>query len=172
MQHIQPDLDAAMMSYKRWLTGLYFAVCALSSVSALACIEQASQKFQVPAALLFAIAEQESGHNPRALNINANGSRDIGLMQINSSWLPTLRRHGLSEQDLWDPCVNTMVAAWLLADNFRRWGYTYRALGAYHSPDNQRQYAYALRVLQRVQSKERKRKHDVPLAYPPNDGGR
>lgn len=61
-----------------------------------------------------------------------------------------LARHGLREQDLWDPCVNTLVAAWLLSDNFRRWGYTYRALGAYHSPDPQRQWRYAVQVLRRL----------------------
>jgi soluble lytic murein transglycosylase-like protein len=114
------------------------------------CMAHAASEFQVPLALLNAVAAQESGHNPGALRINANGSRDIGLMQINSQWLPLLRRHGLTEQDLWDPCVNSLVAAWLLARNIQRWGPTYRALGAYHSPEAHRQWRYAQQVLRRL----------------------
>lgn len=137
----------------RWPFRLCCMVLSLQAHNASgACTEHAARQYQVPAALLRAIAQQESGNNPRALNHNANGSRDLGLMQINSAWLPTLQRYGLHEQDLWDPCVNTLVAAWLLADNFRRWGYTYRALGAYHSPQAQRQWAYAQSVLRRLQS--------------------
>ncbi len=112
-----------------------------------ACFELAASRYRVPVQLLQAIAQVESAHNPRALNFNANGTRDIGLMQINSSWLPQLRRWSVSEQALWDPCVNTLVAAWLLSENFKRWGHTYRALGAYHSPDAARQLRYAKRVL-------------------------
>lgn len=115
--------------------------------SAQACFDWAAQRYQVPSELLQAIARIESSGNPRALNRNADGSRDIGLMQINSRWLGMLQVHGLHENDLWDPCVNTLVAAWLLSENFRRWGPTYRALGAYHSPHPARQIAYARRVL-------------------------
>lgn len=119
----------------------------LGGVSASACFELAARRYQVPVQLLEAIAQVESAHNPRALNFNANGTRDIGLMQINSSWLPQLKEWSVSEQALWDPCVNTLVAAWLLSENFKRWGHTYRALGAYHSPDAARQLRYAKRVL-------------------------
>lgn len=119
----------------------------LGCAPALACFELAAARYQVPVSLLQAIAQVESSHNPRALNHNANGTRDIGLMQINSRWLPQLRRYGVTEKELWDPCVNTLVAAWLLSENFRRWGSTYRALGAYHSPHAERQLWYAQRVL-------------------------
>lgn len=126
-----------------WLSCLQGAV-------ALACTDFAARHYGVPEALLQALARQESGGRANAIHHNTNGTRDIGLMQINSSWLPLLARHGLREQDLWDPCVNTLVAAWLLSDNFRRWGYTYRALGAYHSPDPQRQWRYARQVLRHL----------------------
>ena len=137
-----------------WARGWIAALVCLSAVHCAwgqPCMRRAAQHYQVPEALLHALAQQESGGNPKAVNHNQNGTRDIGLMQINSSWLPLLARHGLREADLWDPCVNTLVAAWLLSDNFRRWGFTYRALGAYHSPDPARQWRYAVQVLKRVQ---------------------
>lgn len=131
-------------------SSLIASICLILATPVQACVERAAARHQVPVALLQAIAWQESGANPRALNVNPNGTHDIGLMQINSSWLPVLQRHGVKEKDLWDPCVNAQVAAWLLSENFRRWGYTYRALGAYHSPDAVRQWRYANQVLNRL----------------------
>lgn len=112
-----------------------------------ACLPQAAERYGVPLPLLQAIASVESGHNPRAVHHNSDGTHDIGLMQINSRWLPVLARHGVTERDLWDPCVNAAVAAGILARHFARWGWTVQALGAYHSPQPARQLAYARRVL-------------------------
>ncbi|NJD34799.1 MAG: lytic transglycosylase domain-containing protein, partial [Betaproteobacteria bacterium] len=61
-----------------------------TALPALACWDDAAQRYQVSSALLYAIARTESGLNPLAIGRNGNGSRDIGLMQINSAWLPTL----------------------------------------------------------------------------------
>ena len=72
--------------------------------------------------------------NPRAVGRNSNGTRDIGLMQINSAWLPTLSTFGIGERDLFDPCVSIHVGAWILAGNIRRLGYTWDAVGAYNTP--------------------------------------
>lgn len=130
-------------------------LCVLSlvvtlSVHAGACFEQAAERYQVPTVLLKAIALQESGGRARALNRNPNGSHDIGLMQINSAWLPTLARHGIAPQQLWDPCVNTMVGAWILAQNFSRLGYTTQGLGAYNAVSPHKREHYARQVLRRV----------------------
>ena len=89
------------------------------AVPAQACWDDAAARYQVNPTLLHAIARTESGVNPRAIGRNRNGSRDIGLMQINSGWLPTLARHGITEQDLFDPCTNLHVGAWILAHNSR-----------------------------------------------------
>lgn len=115
------------------------------------CFELAAQRYQVPVQLLKAIAMQESGGRADAINrSNTNGSYDIGMMQINSFWLPKLARHGIQEQDLFDPCVSVLVGAWVLSDNFARLGYNTQGLGAYNarSPDKRERYARA--VLRRL----------------------
>jgi soluble lytic murein transglycosylase-like protein len=96
---------------------------------------------------LMAIAVQESGLNPNAVNrANKNGSVDHGLFQINSAWLPTLARHGITEQQLYDPCIAAYVAAWILAQEIDRHGPTWRAIGAYNSPTEANQKVYVRRI--------------------------
>src|SRR4051812_45901669 len=99
---IQPICNVAI---QRQRTGLaVLLLCA--SMPGYGCWEAAAQRYQLEASLLYAIAATESGLNPRAENRNTNGSVDVGLMQINSTWLPTLARHGIHADDLWQPCIN------------------------------------------------------------------
>ena len=100
---------------------------------ALNCWLLAADKFNVPSELLEAIAHVESGHNPGALNLNTDGSVDIGIMQINSRWLPALSEVGITPDDLYVPCINIHVGAWILAQEVKRYGYTWEAIGAYHA---------------------------------------
>lgn len=53
--------------------------------------------------LAMAVAMAESGLNPKAVNYNRDGSRDIGIFQINE-------RHGWSEEDLFDWEKNIAIA--------------------------------------------------------------
>lgn len=115
-----------------------------------ACFEHAAQRYQVPEVLLRAIAQQESGGNAHAINRNSNGSFDIGLMQINSFWFPTLARHGIAPQHLYDPCVSTLVGAWILSQGFARLGYNPQGLGAYNASSPEKREHYARQVLRRV----------------------
>jgi soluble lytic murein transglycosylase-like protein len=139
----------------KWVTcGIFMtAICTLIfpiAVSASACFDQAAQRYNVSPQLLQAIAQQESGGRATALHHNPNGSRDIGLMQINSAWLPALKRHGIHEADLLDPCVSTLVAAWILSHNFARLGYTTQGLGAYNATTPWKRERYAQQVLKRL----------------------
>jgi soluble lytic murein transglycosylase-like protein len=67
-------------------------------------------------------------------------------MQINSSWLKTLGRYGVTGESLFKPCVNADVGAWILADNFRRMGVTWDAVGAYNAMTPWKRVKYATGV--------------------------
>jgi len=127
---------------KRWLAILAIG----TTLPAHACWDDAARRYNVSGDLLYAIARTESGLNPQAIGRNTNGSRDIGLMQINSAWLPTLASHGIGEHDLFEPCTNIHVGAWILAGNFIRLGYTWEAVGAYNAANPARRRAYADKV--------------------------
>ncbi len=111
------------------------------------CFAEAAQKYSLDPVLLKAIAKTESGFNPGAISKpNRNGSVDIGLMQINSSWLPKLSGFGIYEAHLLQPCTNIHVGAWVLANNIKNLGYTWKAVGAYNSPTRYHQENYAQKV--------------------------
>jgi len=121
------------------------------------CFIEASQTYRVSVWLLWGIAKVESNFNPRAIRKNRNGSYDVGLMQINTVWLSELKKYGITLQDLFDPCVNVKVGAWILAQCIRDYGYTWRAVGCYHSRNVKRGMKYAGRV-RKVIAMEMKRK--------------
>ena len=91
---------------------------------------------------MLAIVKTESKFNPYAKNYNKNGTADIGLMQINTSWIPVLERYGIKENDLWNPCINAKVGAWILWNNKKMYGNTWNAVGAYnaHAIDDRKKY--------------------------------
>ena len=117
-----------------------------------------------PAPLVEAIARQESGLNPLAVNvagksyypatreeaerlireaIAAGKSFDVGKMQINSWWM---NRFGIDPVSLLDPDVNEAWGKRILAEEIARHGLNWQAVGKYHSPDSERGRQYAWRI--------------------------
>jgi soluble lytic murein transglycosylase-like protein len=96
------------------------------------CFEDAGRYYGVSPHLLWAIAKVESNFNPRAINRNKNGTYDIGLMQINSSWFPYLKKHGIDPSLLWEPCYNAYVGAMVLRHCIDTYGYSWRAVDCYN----------------------------------------
>jgi hypothetical protein len=96
------------------------------------CVEEASRTYGINPLIVYAIIKTESGFNPYAINRNKNGTYDIGLMQINSSWLPFLSRYGYTVNHLFDPCINAKVGTWILAKCINKFGYNWRAIDCYN----------------------------------------
>lgn len=137
----------------RWLSLVVLVVVSAHPWPVLAdlegCVNQAARRYQVDKRLIHAIIQVESSGNPSALNRNANGTEDIGIMQINTSWLPTLARYGIDRHHLYDPCTNIHIGAWVLARNIARYGHTWRAVGAYNATSHVKREGYVAKVWQR-----------------------
>ncbi|QXI28101.1 lytic transglycosylase domain-containing protein [Pseudomonas vanderleydeniana] len=98
------------------------------------CFQDAGERYRIDPLLLYAIAQVESGLDPRARHANSDGSQDIGLMQINSRHLPALAAFGIAERNLQEePCTSVMAGAWILARFVQRLGYGWQAVGAYNA---------------------------------------
>lgn len=114
--------------------------------------EQSSKVWNIPKPLLLAIAKKESSLYPWCINVEgrdfypksqneslkiikeamAQGkSFDIGLMQINNFWLKHL---DLQPEIVLEPQNNIHIGAWILAKEIERHGYSWKAIGSYHSP--------------------------------------
>jgi hypothetical protein len=114
--------------------------------------EEFCAKFDVPVKLAKAIAMQESSMNPWAVMDNATRrsfmfktreealkyantafsekkSFDIGLMQINSTWL---RKLEVSPAEALEPRFNVLLGVGILALEIERHGLTWQAVAAYH----------------------------------------
>ena len=141
---------------------ILFALCCISTAQA-DCFEHHGKRFGLDPALLRAIAHVESSGRPRAVNashLERTGTKDLGLMQINSAWLPKLREYGITEADLFDGCTSVEVGAWVLHDLVRRLGNTWNAVGAYNASCSQlkgqacieARARYSWRVYRRLQA--------------------
>jgi soluble lytic murein transglycosylase-like protein len=110
------------------------------------CYEDAGNRYGISPTLLHAISKGESSFNPIAIN--------YGLMQINSSWEPTLRKLGIPWDTLADPCTNVMVGAWVLSQCVRDYGYTWPAVGCYNSRTPSKRDRYAARIARIVRQEQ------------------
>lgn len=142
--------------------------------AATGCWSQAAEQYGVSAELLYAVARAESNLNSSAVNLShkaRTGTYDIGLMQINSSHLRRLAAAGIREQDLYDPCTNIRVGAWLMAHSFARHGVSWNAVGAYNAACSQlkgdactaARAKYSWRVYQRLPSANATANRQAPL---------
>ena len=134
-------LLAGSMAGAMAATGSYHGSKPLSK-----CIVGAAQYHGVNPYLLRAILMVESRLNPKAMNVNTNGTRDIGVAQINSIHLPVLQNHGIKESHLMDGCVNTYVGAWLLRKQISRYGLNWFGIAAYHSVTPDKNFRYQVLV--------------------------
>ena len=116
-----------------------------------ACWHEAAERYSVAVTLLYAIARVETRNESAHVSGHRNGSKDIGLMLINTWWLPKLREYGITAEALvTDDCLNLNVGAWILSQTLARYGYTWRGIGAYNATTDWKRARYARKVLREV----------------------
>nr|WP_246870428.1 lytic transglycosylase domain-containing protein [Novosphingobium sp. SG707] len=96
---------------------------------------------------LWGLRDQEAGWVGADL-VNNNGTHDLGVFQINSSWVPRLSQivgrseHRVSELLRYDPCFNAEVARWIFLSILHKFRDYWKAVGMYHSLTVWRQMHY------------------------------
>ncbi len=124
------------------------------AVPYLACMTLVASLYQIPVRVLPSIQAVEGGF-VGSVSTNVNGSQDLGVMQINTLWIPALSTFtGLDplevrEQLINRPCFNIAAAGAIMRlylDEAR--GDVLRAVGNYHSHTPQLHQRYRLRVVQ------------------------
>lgn len=113
------------------------------------CFEEAGAEYGINPQILRAIAKVESNFNPEAINMNTNGTYDFGLMQINTIWAPTIGKERWKQ--LGDPCVNAKTGAYILRTCMDKYGYTWKAIGCYHSQTPDKRDRYSRKVFEQLQ---------------------
>jgi len=104
---------------------------------------------------LWGLYDQERGWVGAEI-ANSNGTFDLGLLQINTSWLPIIAarlRRDAGVVHRWlrdDACFNIGVGAWIFLSVYRQNHDFWRAVGAYHSPTDWRARIYIHRVADRI----------------------
>ena len=133
------------------------------------CLEQVADRFGQNRDLLRSIAWNESHYHANAMHRNADGSYDIGFMQINSTHLPWLKSRGIDERALYDTCTNIWVGTYILTQFQHEYGRTWRAVGAYGAGDRQDHDSaranYAARIQRIYMSLQKKRQREKIYAY-------
>lgn len=83
------------------------------------CSISAAAKYEVPANIVLAVAEKESG-KPGQWVKNSNGTHDVGPMQFNTAYLTELARYGITAKDVAaSGCYSFELAAWRLRQHIR-----------------------------------------------------
>ena len=109
------------------------------AVPFLACMALVAQLYSLPPRVLPSIQAVEGG-GPGVVHRNADGSDDLGVMQINTLWLPALSRYTrldpaeVRDRLLRRPCFNIAAAGLILRTYLdETQGDLMRAVGNYHS---------------------------------------
>ena len=123
-----------------------------------ACMALVASLYHLPPRVLPSIMRVEGGR-PGLARLNTDGTRDLGLMQVNTRWLPALARYTrLSEPDverslLTRSCFNIAAGGLILRtylDEAR--GEMMQAIGYYHSHTKPLGDAYQEQVIAAARS--------------------
>jgi len=109
---------------------------------------EASDVFGIEEDILRAISKVESGGKSCAINLDGKSyfpktfpeaskfigkSADFGVMQVNQYWV---KRLNLNSKSLFYPRINILVGAFILSEEFKSFGFSWKAFGGYHRGRN------------------------------------
>jgi len=148
-----------------------FALCPWAAIAS--CWEHAAANYGLDPLLLKAIGWQESRGWSHAVGPKLpDDHQALGVMQINTVHLATLRALGIGRSDLFDPCVNQSVGAWVLADCMVQFGNTWRAVGCYYAGPRSRNVAkqaeYVRAVMRHYEGYRSQQVSALPIAEAAN----
>jgi len=119
----------------------------------LACMLAVSQFYHLPPRVLPSIQVVEAGR-PGTISRNFNGTADLGVMQVNTRWVPEIARSWqmtprvVAGRLIEDPCFNIATAGAIMRVYLdEAHGDVVRAVGYYHSHTPWLAGAYQLRVI-------------------------
>jgi hypothetical protein len=97
-------------------------------------VDSSSKQYGVDKNLIYAVMKAENpGGVPSAVNYNPNGTRDIGLMQLNDS---NYAEWGITEAQARNPQSNVQTGTWYLSTLLKKYGNTVegqqKAIAAYN----------------------------------------
>ncbi len=102
--------------------------------------------FRIPRVLILLILDTEGGWVGASAH-NTNGTDDLGPMQVNTSWLPTFARFGITRDLLQNhACVNVYAGSWILATLLKEHLSLVDVIAFYHSPTPKHQAEYLTQV--------------------------
>ena len=130
--------------FRHVLLPLMLTVCGIQARAD--CFDSAGSYQRVNPTMLRAIAVRENSRCDSTIHKNANGSVDVGCMQINSIHFKELSGHGVVPNDLLDQCKNIYIGAWHYKKMIRKYGDNWNAVGAYHSETPRLRDQYAREV--------------------------
>jgi soluble lytic murein transglycosylase-like protein len=97
------------------------------------CVLKAADKYALSPSLIYAILRKEGGKAGSASYNKSSKTYDLGATQINSSWLPTLAKYGITPKAVqWDNCTNIEIGAWILRTNYNQTQDWTKAIMAYN----------------------------------------
>lgn len=122
------------------------------------CIRRASDGKPWLEKTLWGLRDQEGGWIGAEVR-NANGSHDLGPLQVNSWWVPKIAKvldRSPEHIRYWlryDPCFNVQAARWIFLSALRGTKDYWGAIGVYHSPTGWRQRRYVASVVNHLRGR-------------------
>jgi soluble lytic murein transglycosylase-like protein len=119
----------------------------------LACMALVASIYHLPPRVLPSIAAVEGGING-SIHRNVNGSDDLGIMQVNTLWLPALSRYTkllpgvVKTRLIHEPCFNIAAAGAIFRIYLTQAdGQLMMAVGDYHSHTAPLNRSYQIKVV-------------------------